>query len=327
MELCEAIKGYLLDGQVRGLTPKTLEWYRQKLQHFAMVLEQEQGITQLEQITPVYLRAFVLHMQQTKTDRNKSAKPTEEEPTISPLTIKGYVQVIKGFFAWCVAEEVVSSNPAQRLKLPKVPDYLITTFTPEQLQDMLAVCDTHTRLGFRDYTIMLLLLDTGIRVSELCGLAIEWVHEDYIKVFGKGRKEREVGISPEVRKLLWKYLAKYRRPASPEIREVFLNKRGQPLTPSGIEQLLHEIKVQAGIEGVRVSAHTFRHTFARMFLERGGEVYKLSRLMGHTDVKTTENYLKDFTSREARQQQARFSPVESLDLTKKTRGKKRGKKA
>jgi site-specific recombinase XerD len=323
MKLSEAIKGYLLDGQVRGLTPKTLEWYRQKLQHFAQVLEQEQGITQLEQITPAHLRAFVLHMQQTKANENHPIKPTEQERAISPLTVKGYVQVLRGFFAWCVAEEVVSSNPAQRLKLPKVPSYLITTFTPEQLQDMLAVCDKQTRLGFRDYTIMLLLLDTGIRVSELCGLVVEQVHEDYITVFGKGRKEREVGIGPEVRKLLWKYLAMYRRPAAPEVREVFLNKRGQPLTSSGIEQLLQEIKGQAGIEGVRVSAHTFRHTFARMFLERGGEVYKLSRLMGHTDVKTTEKYLKEFTSREARQQQARFSPVESLDLTKKARHKRK----
>ncbi len=317
MELCEAIKGYLLDGQVRGLTPKTLEWYRQKLQHVAAVLAQEQEITQLEAITPGHLRAFVLHMQQTKANENNPMKPTEEERLVSPLTVKGYVQVVRGFFAWCVEEELLKTNPAQRLKLPKVPSYLITTFTPEQLQDMLAVCDMGTRLGFRDYTIMLLLLDTGIRVSELCGLTIEQVHEDYITVFGKGRKEREVGIGPEVRKLLWKYLAKYRRPASPELRQVFLNVRGQPLTINGVEQLLQQIKERAGIEGVRVSAHTFRHTFARMFLERGGEVYKLSRLMGHADVKTTEKYLKEFTSREARQQQARFSPVESLDLTKR----------
>jgi integrase/recombinase XerD len=84
---------------------------------------------------------------------------------------------------------------------------------------------------------MLLLLDTGIRVSELCSLTVEQVHEDYIKVFGKGRKEREVGIHPGVGKLLWKYLAQYRRPASPDIREVFLNVCGQPLLPNGVEQL------------------------------------------------------------------------------------------
>lgn len=322
MKLQDAIKGYLLDGQVRGLTPKTLEWYRQKLQHFATVLAEEEGVTELEAVTSVHLRAFVLRMQQTKANENNPMKPTDEGRCVSPLTVRGYVQVLRGFFGWCVEEEMLSSNPAQRVKLPKVPHYLITTFTPECLEAMLAVCDMRTCLGFRDYTIMLLLLDTGIRVSELCGLTIEQVHEDYIKVLGKGRKEREVGISPQVRKLLWKYLAHYRRPASPEIRQVFVNVRGQPLTINGVEQLLLEIKEQAGIEGVRVSAHTFRHTFARMFLEQGGDLYKLSRLMGHTDVKTTERYLKEFTSREARQQQARFSPLERLNLKKKPRGQR-----
>jgi integrase/recombinase XerD len=102
-----------------------------------------------------------------------------------------------------------------------------------------------------------------------------------------------------------------------------LNCAGQPLTINGVEQLLLGLKEQAGIEGVRVSAHAVRHTFAQMFLERGGEVYKLSRLMGHTDVKTTEKYLKEFPSREARQQQARFSPLENLDLTKWGRGKRK----
>jgi site-specific recombinase XerD len=151
MELREAIKGYLLDGQVRGLTPRTLEWYRQKLQHFATVLEQEEGVVLLKKITPVHLRAFVLHMQQTKANENNPVKPTEENRTVSPLTVKGYVQVIKGFFTWCVEEELLSGNPAQRLKLPKVPDYLIVTFAPEQIQAMLSSCNLHTRLSDDDH--------------------------------------------------------------------------------------------------------------------------------------------------------------------------------
>ena len=140
MELREAIKGYLLDGQVRGLTPRTLEWYRQKLQHVAAVLAARAGCRRsLRRSRRVHLRAFVLHMQQTKANENNPMKPTEEERLVSPLTVKGYVQVIRGFFAWCVDGRLLSSNPAQRLKLPKVPSYLITTFTPDHLQDMLAV--------------------------------------------------------------------------------------------------------------------------------------------------------------------------------------------
>jgi len=325
VKLQDAIKGYLLDGQVRNLSEKTLIWYKQKLHHLAAVLEEDQGVTELEQVLSAHLRAFVLRVQQTKSHENNPMRPTQEKD-VSLLTVKGYVQVLKTFFGWCVEEELLNNSPAQRLKLPKVPAYLVMAITPDQLREMLAACDTKTRLGFRDYALLLVMLDTGVRVSELQGLTVDQVQEDYIVVFGKGRKEREIGISPEVRKLLWKYLAKYRRPASPEIREVFLNRWGQPLTINGIEQIVRRIKKRAGVDKLRVSPHTFRHTFARMFLERGGEVYRLSRLMGHTDVKVTEKYLKDFTSREARQGQSRFSPVEGLDLNRAKRARKRGRK-
>lgn len=91
------------------------------------------------------------------------------------------------------------------------------------------------------------------------------------------------------------------------------------MTPNGVEQLLVDIKNRAGITGVRVSAHTFRHTFARMYLEQGGGIYKLSRLMGHSSVEVTEEYLKDFKMRAARQEQGKFSPVNTLDLLNKNK--------
>jgi integrase/recombinase XerD len=127
-----------------------------------------------------------------------------------------------------------------------------------------------------------------------------------------------------VRKLLWKYISHYRKPASKKDAYVFVNHSGQPLTSDGAEQPLIEVKRRAGIEGVRVSAHTFRHTFARMYLEQGGEIYKLSRLMGHSSVEVTEEYLKDFKVRAARQEHDKFSPVGALNLLKRRNGKKKG---
>jgi integrase/recombinase XerD len=165
-----------------------------------------------------------------------------------------------------------------------------------------------------------------MRVSELCGLCVQDVFEDHIRVFGKGKKEREVGISPQVAKQLWKYVNHYRKPADEDEERVFINRYGQPVTPNGVEQLLIDIKNRSGITGVRVSAHTFRHTFARMYLEQGGEIYKLSRLMGHSSVEVTEEYLKDFNVRSARQDHSKFSPVNALDLlgkNKKRRSKDR----
>jgi len=324
MKIDEAIKGYILDCKVRGRSHRTIEWYEQKLRFFARWLDEEEEINSLDKVTIAHLRSFVLHIQSEQIGRRAINRDGGNPIQVSPLTVKGYVQVIKGFFNWCQNEDLISHNPAQRLKLPAVPDYMIPTFSPEHLKAMLEACDLSTTLGYRDYTLMLVLLETGIRVSELCGLRIQDVHDDYIRVVGKGNKEREVGISPDVGKLLWKYIHHYRKPANEQDACVFVNRYGQPLTPNGVEQLLIEVKRRAGIEGVRVSAHTFRHTFARMYLEQGGEIYKLSRLMGHSSVEVTEEYLKDFKVRAARQEHDKFSPVGALNLLKRRSGKKKG---
>jgi len=89
-----------------------------------------------------------------------------------------------------------------------------------------------------------------------------------------------------------------------------------------IKDVIRSIKKKSGIEGVRVSPHTFRHTFAKMYLQKGGELFKLSREMGHSSIKITEIYLKDFSSTEARKDHNTFSLIASLDLGKKRKKKK-----
>ena len=323
MKLIDAVKGYLLSRKSR-CNDKTIEWYRQKLSHFCSVLQQEYEVTRLEKITVTHLRLFVEHMKVTKACENNPHKPTQEKE-IRDVTVKGYVQVIKSFFIWCVREELIKKNPATNLDNPKVGRYVIKTFTEEQIKSMLDACDTSTMVGFRDYTIILLLLDTGIRVSELCGLTLDRVYlsvmnQAFIKVMGKGRKEREVGISMSVAESLWKYIHMHRHPKNETDQTLFINLFGVPLTINGIEQLLKEVAKRAGITGVRVSPHTFRHTFARMYLENGGDVYKLSLLLGHSSVVVTENYLKDFESRNARNEQIRHSPVANMDLSRSKGG-------
>ena len=168
------------------------------------------------------------------------------------------------------------------------------------------------------------MLDTGMRRAELCGLKVANVHDRYVKVFGKGRKEREIGLHPEVSKLLWKYIYKYRRPKYPDETAVFLNRSGEPLLPEGVMSMLDKIKEKCGLQGVRVSPHTFRHTFAKMYLERGGEVFKLSREMGHSGIQITQTYLNDFKSTEARKDHLDFSPIGDIQLrNSKRRGKRK----
>lgn len=326
MKLSEVVNHFLTDCEIRGLSGETVSWYRKRLGLVVRKLEEEFGVTELEQVKIIHLRQFIQLLMGTKSGANNPRTPTQDK-LLSAYTVRGYVRVIKVFFSWCVDEDVLDVNPSTRLVQPKAPDYLIPTFTPEHIEKMLAACDQKTREGFRDYALLLVLLDTGMRVSELCGLRLDDVHVSgssgaYVKVFGKGRKEREIGLHPEVGKLLWKYVQKYRYPADSSETTLFLGRSGEPLRVSGVSALLKRVKKASGIEGVRVSAHTFRHTFAKFYLQRGGEVFKLSREMGHSTVQVTEIYLKDFRSSEARREHTSYSPVGELSLRKKRKRRK-----
>lgn len=316
MKITDGIEGFLLDLKARHRSPNTLRHYEHKLRIWSEWMA-EQDVTELEEITIAQLRAFILDVEQSSVNRRRpDHDEQEDDPKVSDVTVYGYAQSIRTFCRWLVAEELITRNPAIRLAKPKVAKRHIPSFTQEHLQAMFASCDLHTSLGFRDYTLMLTLLDTGIRASELCGLMLDDIHQDYLRVFGKGRKEREVGMSPSTAKFLWKYTRLHRKIADPNEHHVFLNRRGEALTPSGVDQALYRIRDETGLEGVRVSAHTFRHSFARMWLEHGGEVYSLSRLLGHTNVQITEVYLRDFQARQARQHHAEYSPLATFQPPK-----------
>jgi site-specific recombinase XerD len=316
MKITDGIEGFLLDLRAKHRSPHTLRHYEHKLRIWSQWMA-EQGVTDLAEVTIAHLRAFILDVEQSSVSRRHPSRDEQEgDPKVSDVTVYGYAQAIRTFCRWLVAEELLARNPAMRLAKPRVTKRHIPSFTQEHLQAMFTACDLHTSLGFRDYTLMLTLLDTGMRASELCGLTLDDIHQDHLRVFGKGRKEREVGLSPAPAKYLWKYTRLHRKPADPSERHVFLNRRGEAMTPSGVDQALYRIRDATGIEGVRVSAHTFRHSFARMWLEHGGEVYSLSRLLGHTNVQITEVYLRDFQARQARQHHTEFSPLATFQPPK-----------
>jgi site-specific recombinase XerD len=314
MQVSEAIEGFLMDWELREHSPNTLRLYRSCLTVFARWLE-EQGITEVEDVTVAHLRAFMLHTQQRPADAvNPKKRPDADGRRLSTASLQSYVKSIKVLFRWLVEEEVLVRNPALRLQKPTGPKRVKVTFSHAHLNALFGACDLSHPLGFRDYVLMLVLLDTGIRVAELCSLTLESMHEGYLKVFGKGRKEREVGISPTTAKFLWKYIHQYRLAADDAVTALFTNFAGSPLRPSGVEKLIQRVREAAGITDVPVTPHKFRHTFARTWLERGGELYSLSRLMGHSSVKVTEIYLEDFQSRQARLHHTKYSPVGELKL-------------
>src|SRR5579859_4949004 len=220
--LSDVVARFLRDVEVQhgGLT---LVSYRQRVEVLVSILAEECQVKYLDDVNVDHLRQCTQHLLVAPVVRVSRGRKPENGKTLAISTIRGYVRVWKTFLNWCLQEELIDRSPADaRLKPPKAVKKVKPTFTEEHIKRMLAVFDTSESQGFRNYVVLVLLLDTGMRLSEVAGLQVQDVHETYVKVFGKGRKEREIGIHPETRKLLWKYANQYRVPADDNVSTFFL---------------------------------------------------------------------------------------------------------
>lgn len=293
---------------IKSLKEKTQQEYRYKLGLFCKWCTTHSIL--LCNVSSRVVDDFLLHMKNT----HKSCKLGKKE--ISSNTLASEVRVIKAFLNWCLQDEQYSQyvKPIviSRIKMPKITQEIIQTFTPAQISALLRACDDEQseHLQLRDRAIIAVLLDTGIRAAELCTLTLANVildaKDSYLRVFGKGDKWGEVGLGEQSRKALRKYIRMFREPTIEHTKEdvnqarVFVNRSGNPLTVNGLDQIIERLGEWAKIENVRCSPHTFRHTFSRMFMENGGDIYRLSKLLRHSSVKTTEEYLKSLQQSEAR---------------------------
>lgn len=313
-QLGEVTREYLLCCKIEGKSPKTIAWYRQKLEYLDSFLREGGHSGLIGEIRTADLRSFIHHLQtEVKADANHPSKPERNEG-LSPHTLLGYVRTLKAFFSWIVRDGLLEDSPMAAIRIPKVPRLLMKSFSESEVRDLLESFDRKTSIGFRNYTMVLLLLDTGIRASELTGLRIGDLHleEGYMKVLGKGRKERIVPLGYASQRTLWKYLRKYRPdPAWPTIDRVFLTTHGQPMKIDWLYKIVSRACRRAGIDGKRIGPHTCRHTFARQFLMNGGDLLTLQRILGHSSLDVVRLYV-NLSTRDLLQQQRRYSPMDAL---------------
>lgn len=297
MDLTAALTEYHFVCDAHNLTRRTWGWYQQKLTaFFAWCRAQEEPVTTVEGITTSLVRRYLVSQQETI---NRYGQP------LSSYTVHGTTQAIKSFLKWCVEEDLLDEKVVRKIAMPKVEQKVLETFSEEQIAAMFTACAQAREawIARRDTAILAVLIDTGLRASELCGLTLDRVHfegdDPYLKVFGKGRKQREVGLGRKSRQALHKYIHRGRQAPRSEAH-VFVSFKETPLTPKGLDDVFARLERRAGIVGVRCSPHTARHTFAVNYLRQGGDVYKLSRLLGHTSVTITERYLAAFKAKDAR---------------------------
>ena len=204
------------------------------------------------------------------------------------------VSGIKTFYKFLLLENDIKQNPADLLETPKIPRKLPVFLTIEEIDKMLGGIDRSTQEGERNYSMLETLYSCGLRVSELTGLRITDLHlnENYIKVVGKGNKERLVPIGQSAAK----YINLYRQTQRQHLQVaaghediLFLNRHGRKLSRVMIFLIIRELVQQAGIKK-NVSPHTFRHSFATHLVEGGADLRAVQEMLGHESITTTEIY-------------------------------------
>ncbi len=315
IELSSLIGGYRLCAQTEGKSKKTIQTVADSVSYLERFLRSEGLTIDVTEIGPGEIRAFILHLQQKRCFSDHPFVRSQERG-LSRHTISCYLRSIRAFWSWLISEGVVEETPFARVKIPKAPRKVIPTFSDSQIRALLDAIDNATPEGFRDYVIILALLDTALRVTELTGLRLDnlWLEEGVLKVMGKGGKERLVPIGKGLQRLLWKYINRFRpEPAKPNCDFLFLTADGRPITRNRIQKRMALYGERAGLRRVRCSPHTLRHTAAVSFLRNGGDVFSLQRLLGHTSLEMTRHYC-ELADVDVKRAHTTASPVDNLRL-------------
>lgn len=213
------------------------------------------------------------------------------------LSARTQARIISGwkqFFDFLILEDIRKDDPSEGLDMPKTGRKLPEVLTIEEIDRMVSVVDLSTAEGQRNRAILETLYSCGLRVSELVNLQLQdcYFEDGFIRVIGKGNKERLVPVSPSVIEETNLYLT-HDRPRVPvkkgQERYVFLNRRGSQLTRVMIFTLIRNYAMLAGIQKT-ISPHTFRHSFATHLIEGGANLRAVQEMLGHESITTTEIY-------------------------------------
>lgn len=280
----KVIDGYIMSLGARHLSQNTIDDYSRTLRKFAAFLGDDLYV---HEITVRDIERFLFS--------NKK---------LSNKTILNYYIGLSSLWTWLIAEEIVPENIVRKLKPPKPEKKEVIPLNEQEVKAIMSVLNRskiYIRQGQsvdhslgsyeRNRAIILLMLDTGVRASELCDLKIEDVDNRNNRIFvrqGKGMKERLLPFSPRTGQMIWRYLATRERsdPTDP----LFVGRLNRPVTRTKLAEMFRGIGKRAGVANVH--PHRFRHTFAIQYLRNGGNAYTLQAMLGHSTLETVKIYLR-----------------------------------
>jgi len=263
----------------RGLSDNSIVSYENdiiKLSNF--ILNKNKSISPLK-VSPDLIKEFIYSI-------SKSISSSSQSRIISGL---------RSFFEYLIFEKYISNNPLSLIESPRISRKLPDTLTIKEINTLASNIDVNSSEGERNIAIIETLYGCGLRVSELISLQISdlFFSEGFIKVTGKGNKQRLVPINTMTKRVIKSYMDNSREKLKivEQFKDIlFLNRRGRALTRAMIFTIVKNLAKQANIKKI-VSPHTFRHSFATHLLENGADLKTIQQLLGHQSITTTEIYM------------------------------------
>ncbi|MBK0370776.1 site-specific tyrosine recombinase XerD [Flavobacterium agrisoli] len=263
----------------RGLSKNTIENYSLDIEKLYLFLETNEIDVSPITISETTIQEFIYATSKTVATRSQSR----------------IISGLKSFFSFLIFEDYRDDNPLQLIESPKLGRKLPDTLALEEIDALIAAIDLSTPEGERNKVILEVLYSCGLRVSELVALKISdlFFEEGFVKITGKGNKQRFVPIGENTQEMVRRYISYVRSEIT--IKKgfedtVFLNRRGSQLTRAMIFTIIKRLAVQCNITK-KISPHTFRHSFATHLLENGADLRSIQMMLGHESITTTEIYV------------------------------------
>ena len=261
----------------KSLSANSIEAYGEDVRKLRMYME-KLGLYSPEEVEPSHIENFLAHLYDLNLGKTSQAR---------------ILSGIKAFFKYLMLEDVIESNPTELIEGPKTSRKLPEVLTPEEIDQLIAAIDLSRPDGHRNKAMLETLYSCGLRVSELVNLELSnlYFNDEFIRVIGKGNKERLVPIGGKAIKAIQLYLSvRTTQRINREFENiVFLNRRGNQLTRAMVFTIIKQLAKAIGLKK-NISPHSFRHSFATHLISNGADLRAVQQMLGHESILTTEIY-------------------------------------
>ncbi|MGR5990362.1 tyrosine-type recombinase/integrase [Bacillus paranthracis] len=301
-----AMRDFKEDKEFNNLAPRTIEVYMATLKEFQAWCADREAID-IADVREATIKSYLVYCQRTRGN--------------NVVTRNTKLHHLKIFFNYLQNEEIIDEkdNPTRKMKLAK-EDTKIEVFTDSHIKQMLRYyrrLKTRNKsfFAYRDHTIIVFLLGTGVRLGELVNMTwndIDLVNQQVI-LYGKARKQQSIPLTDKLTKELCEFKVFVERTFGSSPSHVFTTQEGKQLSPNSVKLIFARLKGVMNFEDVRLSAHTFRHTFAHRCLMAGMDVFTLQKMLRHSSLKMTERYLSIWGTA-LREQNDKYNPLNNLEI-------------